>query len=239
MLKPAQNYEIAFQEKNISDLKFNHHLKLQDVDFQYATSQDFILKDYSLSIKKGSVTGITGPSGSGKTTLMNILLGFIQPTKGKFFIDNEELTVAHIEAYHKKVGYVQQQVYIIDATLLENIAFGIEVDQIDTAKVEDVLKKASLWDLVSKLPQGINEMIGENGSKLSGGQRQRLGIARALYVVAEILFFDEATSSLDDETEKEITESIKKLSDGRLTIIIIAHRLTTLKYCDRIIKIGK
>jgi ABC-type multidrug transport system fused ATPase/permease subunit len=224
--------------ENLKDINFNHYLKLQEISFRYSSEHDFLFDNYSLKINKGEVIGITGSSGSGKTTLMNILLGFIKPSSGKFFIDNEALTTNNLRAYHNKIGYVQQQVYIIDATLAENVAFGIELDQIDVAKVKEALKKASLWEVVSKLPEGIDEMIGENGAKLSGGQRQRIGIARALYFDAEILFFDEATSALDDETEKEITESIRKLSDGELTIIIIAHRLTTLEYCDRIIKIG-
>ncbi len=220
------------------EINFNHHLKLENVDFYYPESNEPVLSNINLTIKKGEIIGLVGPSGSGKTTLMNILLGFLKPSKGTYYIDDVKLDISHEKSFYNKVGYVQQQVYLIDATIAENIAFGCEPEDIDQNKLLDVLKKANLLDMVSKLPDGVDEIIGENGTKLSGGQRQRLGIARALYFDSDIIFLDEATSALDSKTEQEITNSIQSLSDGKLTIIIIAHRLSTLAHCNRIIEIN-
>lgn len=233
---------IGFKEKHskeIKELNFENQLQLESINFSYPNCEEDVLKNYSLEIKKGEVVGLIGPSGAGKTTVMNILLGFLKPTKGFYKIDGVILSEEYMASFYKKIGYVQQQVYLIDASLAENIAFGLEISQLDLNKLEKVLIQASLWDFVQTLPEGIYTMIGENGAKLSGGQRQRVGIARALYFDAEILFFDEATSSLDNETEKEITEAIRKLSDGNLTMIIIAHRLSTLEGCSKIIKIDR
>ncbi len=221
-------------EKEVS---FKNHLKLKHINFAYSENTKNILTDYSLTIKKGEVIGLVGPSGAGKTTIMNILLGFLIPQKGTYEIDDVILTTENLKSFYKKVGYVQQQVYLVDGTISENVAFGCENHEIDIEKLKKVLDQASLTEFMANLPDGINTMIGENGAKLSGGQRQRIGIARALYFNAEILFFDEATSSLDIQTEKDITESINKLADGKLTMIIIAHQLSTLKSCDRIEKI--
>lgn len=233
---------IGFNKKEVlikEELSFEKSLKLDSISFAYPGNNENILEDYCLEIKKGEVVGFIGPSGAGKTTVMNILLGFLRPTKGFYAIDGVHLSEEYEDSFYKKIGYVQQQVYLIDASLAENVAFGCTLDQLDGGKLEKVLKQASLWDMVQALPEGIHTMIGENGAKLSGGQRQRVGIARALYFDAEILFFDEATSSLDNQTEKEISESINKLSDGNLTMIIIAHRLSTLNHCDRIIEINR
>ena len=222
-------------EKEIS---FKNHLKLKHINFAYSENSNNIVTDYSLTIKKGEVIGLIGPSGAGKTTIMNILLGFLIPQKGTYEIDEVILNKENLKAFYKKVGYVQQQVYLVDGTISENVAFGCANHEIDIEKLEKVLDQASLTEFLESLPDGIHTMIGENGAKLSGGQRQRIGIARALYFNAEILFFDEATSSLDLQTEKDITESINNLADGKLTMIIIAHQLSTLKSCDRIEKIN-
>lgn len=227
------------KRKEEKELSFENNLQLESISFSYPDSEENVLDNYTLEIKKGEVIGLIGPSGAGKTTVMNILLGFLKPTKGNYKIDGLILSEEYEESFYKKIGYVQQQVYLIDASLAENIAFGCDINELDEDKINRVLKQASLWDLVQSLPEGIYTMIGENGAKLSGGQRQRVGIARALYFDAEILFFDEATSSLDNQTEKEISESINQLSDGKLTMIIIAHRMSTLEGCDRIIEINK
>ncbi|NME68178.1 ABC transporter ATP-binding protein [Flammeovirga aprica] len=222
------------------ELTFEHSLELKNIEFQYPDANEkSIIKDFSLLIKKGETIGLIGPSGSGKTTIMNILLGFLKVTKGQYLIDDQVFGDEYVDDFYHKVGYVQQSVYIIDASLAENIAFGVKEENIDYQKLEEVLKKASLFEVSQELENGVHTRIGENGTKLSGGQRQRVGIARALYFDAEILFFDEATSALDTQTEKEITESIHKLSESNLTIIIIAHRLSTLEDCDRIIEIKK
>ena len=225
------------EKKSVSKIiDFNHSLSLNNISFSY-DHQRTIFDNFSLEIKKGEVVGIVGPSGGGKSTIMNIMLGFLRPQSGTYKIDGIELTNEYLESFYNKVGYVQQQVYLVDGTLAENVAFGVNISEIDYNKLQLVLEKASLKQLVKTLPDGVHEMIGENGTKLSGGQRQRVGIARALYFDAEILFFDEATSALDSETEKEITDSINNLSDGKLTLIIIAHRLSTLESCNRIIEI--
>lgn len=223
---------------SVSSLDFSQSISVEHIKFSFDLEKPPLFKDYSLKINKGEVVGIMGPSGSGKTTLMNIMLGLIKPHSGALKIDDQIITEQNIKAYYQKLGYVQQQVYMIDGTLVENIAFGIDKDKINLIKLQSVIEKARLTDFVNDLPQGVNTMIGENGALVSGGQKQRIGIARALYFDSEILFFDEATSALDDKTEKEITEAIENISDGKLTIIIIAHRKTSLKNCTRIIEIN-
>jgi ABC-type multidrug transport system fused ATPase/permease subunit len=237
VLSPLSEEGMGNKKVNEVDLEFKKQLKLKNISFAYSGNSVNIFKEYSLTIQKGEVVGLVGSSGAGKTTLMNILLGFLKPISGTYFVDDTPLGDANLKSFYKKVGYVQQQVYLVDGTIAENVAFGCKSKDIDQIKIQKVLQKASLLETIHALPNGVNEMIGENGAKLSGGQRQRVGIARALYFDAEILFLDEATSSLDSETEKEITEAINELLDGDLTLIIIAHRKSTLRYCNRIIDI--
>jgi len=218
-------------------VSFNSEIKIENLSFRFPDSSEKTLSNINLSILKGESLGIMGPSGSGKTTLMNLLLGFWQPTEGKIYIDDTLLSTNKLEGWRDHIGYVQQDVYIIDASIAENVAFGLNIDEIDFNKLEKVLRQSSLWDFIHTLPNTIYTNIGERGAKLSGGQRQRVGIARALYSGADILFFDEATAALDTQTEMEITDSIKTLTDGKITFIIIAHRHTTLKYCSHIINI--
>lgn len=236
VMAPLITYEKGVP-KEVVAVEFENVLELSNVSFSYDGSSDEILRDLSLHIKKGEVIGLVGPSGSGKTTVMNLMLRLLEPSQGQYKIDGKTLSKEYDSSFHEKVGYVQQQVYLLDAPIYENIAFGSEESDLDRVKLDQVLKQSSLWDFVANLPEGINTVIGENGAMLSGGQRQRIGIARALYCGAEILFFDEATSSLDYKTEKDITDAINSLADGRLTIILIAHRLSTLERCDRIIEL--
>jgi ABC-type multidrug transport system fused ATPase/permease subunit len=220
-------------------VSFTGEIKIRGLSFRFPDSAENVLSNINLTITKGESLGIMGPSGSGKTTLMNLLLGFWQPTEGEIYIDNALLTPNKLEAWRAYTGYVQQDVYIVDASIAENVAFGMYSEEIDFNRLEKVLRQASLWDFIQTLPNHVHTNIGERGAKLSGGQRQRVGIARALYSGADVLFFDEATSALDSQTEMEITESIRSLSDGRLTLVIIAHRQSTLTYCSRIIEIEK
>jgi len=226
--------ELPEEEQEELNLKFEKQIQMKDLSFSFET--ETILKNVSLNIRKGERLGIVGKSGSGKSTLMNLLLLFYPPKLGSLYCDDVELTVHRQRAWRKLIGYVPQDVFLNDGTLRENVAFGIVDSEIDDEKVETALERASLGDLLKDLPDGIHSRIGERGSKLSGGQRQRVGIARALYHGAEVLLFDEATSALDNQTEKEITDSIGLLSDENITMVIIAHRVSTLKHCSRILE---
>jgi ABC-type bacteriocin/lantibiotic exporter with double-glycine peptidase domain len=233
---------LPFQDltTNNEEIPFNQSLELQNLSFKFSDSDSDsdLINQLNLIIKKGESIGIVGKSGSGKTTLMNILLGFLNQTSGSIQLDGIELTKNNMLSWQKKIGYVRQDVFLIDGTVAENIAFGIASDKVDTSKLNDVINKAQLREVINELSNGVQTNIGERGAKISGGQRQRVGIARALYHDAEILFFDEATSALDTNTEKEITEAVRSLHTENLTMIIIAHRESTLKYCDRIIKLS-
>ena len=189
-------------------------------------------KNISLSIKNGESVGLIGASGAGKTTLVDILLGLLQPQEGDILFNNRSLNET-LALWRAQVAYLPQEIFLIDNTLLSNVALGVLDDSIDREKVMNALKKACLEELVDNLPKGIDTMIGERGVRLSGGQKQRVALARAFYHGRNVLVLDEATSSLDHETEKEIIEEIRYFK-GEKTMIIIAHRLTTVQHCDRI-----
>ncbi len=236
-LAPIKDYEIDLTDQ-IKPLRFDQKIKVKNLSFVYPNSNDYVIKDISFEISKGEVLGIVGTSGTGKSTLMNLLLGFL-PSVNQIFVDDVSLNVSNLPNWQKLIGYVQQDVYLIDGTIEENIAFGVEPHKFDKELMSKVIDRSSLRDFIGSLPDKEKTLVGERGSRLSGGQRQRIGIARALYKGSEILFFDEATSSLDMQTEKEITESIQALSDSNLTIIVISHRITSLKYCSRIMKMER
>lgn len=232
---------ITKEQKESVDLSidFKKEIIIEGLTFFYEDKVP-IVKDINFTISKGETIGIIGKSGSGKTTLMNILLRFLKEKKGSIKIDETILTASHSNSWRKLIGYVQQDTFLIDGTLQENIAFGISPKLINHKVLSEVIEKASLKEFINSSPEGLNTIIGENGSRLSGGQKQRIAIARALYSGAQILFFDEATSALDNETEKEITDAIYNLSTGKdITILIIAHRVTTLKHCDKIMELDK
>lgn len=218
-------------------VSFEHDIELRDIEFQFDDAQTPLLKEFSLTIHKGERIGIKGASGVGKTTLFNIMLGLYRPTSGTIYVDNKELTEDNIRMWQNSIGYVSQSVFITDGTLADNIAFGYEADKIDYNRINEVIELADLREFVDSLPNGIHTHIGEQGNKISGGQRQRIGIARALYKNADILLFDEATSSLDNLTEENINNAINNLtkSNRSLTIVVIAHRESSLEYCNRII----
>ncbi len=216
---------------------FEHNIELRGLGFCFEDSDTPLFKDFSLTIKKGERIGITGASGVGKTTLFNVILGLYNPTAGAIYVDGEELNESNIRKWQNSIGYASQSVFIADSTLLENIALGSDSNTVDLESINRVIELADLKEFVASLPEGIHSRIGEQGSKISGGQRQRIGIARALYKNSDILFFDEATSSLDNKTEENINNAIHNLSlkNSSLTIVIIAHRESSLEYCDRII----
>ena len=224
------------EEDSCETFSFNQTIDMDDLGFAFPDGGK-ILEHLNATICRGERIGVRGPSGSGKSTLFNLLLGFFKPTSGCIRIDNRELTLSNRHQWHRLVGYVPQEIFIIQGSLADNIALGRTLDR---KKVERVLEQVQLKEWASELPEGIDTPLGEYGSRLSGGQKQRIGIARALYKEAEVLFFDEATSALDSNTEQEINAALQELSDKHkeLTMIIIAHRESSLKFCDRIIDLG-
>ena len=217
-----------------SRLDFNGKLVVDNLVFRYPENEEEVLQGVSFEIPKGKFVGVVGPSGAGKTTFVDIMLGLLQPTGGKIMCDGVDINKI-IRSWQANLAYVPQDIYLIDGTVKENIALGLKTEDIDDVLIDKVLHMAELYDFVNSLPKGIETFVGERGVKLSGGQRQRIGIARALYQQPEVLVLDEATSALDNETEKSITDTILKLK-GQITIIAIAHRVSTLEQCDFKIK---
>lgn len=220
-------------------MNFNHDIRIENIAFQFEDGEQRVIDHLSLSIGKGERVGIKGRSGAGKTTLFNLMLGFYTPTEGAIYIDDKRLTPANRRQWLNIVGYVSQNVFLTDGTLLENIALGVTPESIDHERLNRAIDMADLREFIDSLPQGVDTPAGECGNRLSGGQRQRIGIARALYKEAEVLLFDEATSSLDNDTEQNINQAIELLSrkNKELTIIVIAHRESSLDYCDRVLTI--
>lgn len=218
-------------------IAFARELQLRDVSFSYEGSSSRVLEDISLSIRPGESIGFVGPSGAGKSTLVDIVLGLLVPQHGHVEIDGIDIT-AHPKRWRHLFGYVPQSISLIDDSLRNNVAFGIEADRIEDARVWHALKLARLDDFCRSLPNGLDTMLGERGQRLSGGQRQRVGIARALYHDPQILVLDEATSALDSESERDITDAIDAMR-GTKTVLIIAHRLSTVKRCDRLVLLRK
>ena len=220
-------------------------IKLSDVSFSYPNIPNNILEEISLQINLGDCVGIIGPSGSGKTTLVDLLLGLLKFQKGSIEYNGKSLD-SELQIWQSKVAYLPQEVFIMDETFRSNVALDVDKTNVDDLKVMESLKKARLKDFLNQLPLGLETTLGERGMRLSGGQRQRVALARAFYHEREVLVLDEATSSLDTETEKEIVEEIRHLK-GKITMLVVAHRLSTLQYCDliyelkdgRIIKSGR
>jgi ATP-binding cassette, subfamily B, bacterial PglK len=220
---------------NLSKLKDN--ITLSDVTFTYTNSFEPSLSNISLKISRGQSIGVMGPSGSGKSTLVDILLGLLKPDHGVIKIDNQDI-YNNLRSWQDQVGYVPQSIYLVDSSLRSNIAFGIRTNEIDEAMVEYAVNAAHLSDFVKGLPEGLDTYVGERGVRLSGGQRQRIGIARALYNNPDVLVLDEASSSLDNDTESQIMLTVDQLHLEK-TIVIVAHRLSTLENCDWIYKLEK
>lgn len=229
-----KNENVYVESKH--SLSVKDEIELKNIKYKYPNSDKYVLKDASMSIDVGTSVGIVGPSGSGKTTTVDVLLGLLQPEEGKIFADGVDVMTDYSD-WLSHIGYIPQTIFMLDDTIANNVAFGFEPDE---EKVWKALKEAQLDEFVKELPEGINTTIGERGVRLSGGQRQRIGIARALYTNPDILVFDEATSSLDNDTESAIMDSINSLH-GLKTIIIIAHRLQTIEKCDLVyqVKNGK
>tara|TARA_B100000900_G_scaffold415480_1_gene445515 strand:+ start:14696 stop:16501 length:1806 start_codon:yes stop_codon:yes gene_type:complete len=234
-LRESSPIEIAELESNLSRevLSLRSSILIKNLSFNYPGDNASIIDDVSLEIKAKSKIGFVGHSGSGKSTMVDIITGLLKPSKGIITVDGEELTEKNIRKWQNNIGFVSQRVYLSDASIKENIAFGLPKSEIDFDKVNEALEKSNLSSFVHSLKDGIDTIVGERGVQLSGGQCQRIGIARALYEKNSLLILDEASSSLDGITEKKIMEEIGKLSTFK-TIIIIAHRINTIKDCDTI-----
>ena len=219
------------EEEGSAPVDFNRSIRLEGIHFRYMTGDD-IIKDVSLEIKKGEKIAVTGESGSGKSTLVDIVTGIHKPYSGKVFIDGVAITDDNIRSWRQKIGYIPQSIYLFDGTVGENVSFGSKPDN---EKIKKALQTANIWDFLSQ-KEGLDTRVGDEGIQLSGGQQQRIGIARALYDNPEILVLDEATSALDTETEQKIMDEIYTVSANK-TLIVIAHRLSTVERCDRRIRI--
>lgn len=223
----------------VEPINFDERIRFSHVSYQYPGDSKYVIKDCNLEIKKGEKIGIIGKSGAGKSTLIGNILGFLHPTEGSIHVDDTSLTADNTIQWWKILGYVRQEVFIMNTSFMENIAIGESKEEIDIARLQHAIKLSRLDDLVAEWPEGIHTHLNERGNNLSGGQKQRIAIARAIYKGAQVLIFDEATSALDSKTEEEITNSIRELGHEHLTIVIIAHRYTSLKYCDKIYQLDK
>jgi ATP-binding cassette subfamily C protein len=238
ILKLEQLTEVSsIDQKPIEPLSFDLDIKLDNLTFFYSNPNSPIISNFSLTITRNESIGIAGQSGSGKSTLVDLILGLHTPQAGKILIDDQPLTDENMMLWRRMIGYVPQDIYLLDETISENIAFGIDPKEINHESLRAAAEGAQILEFIEKeLPHGFETMVGERGVRLSGGQRQRIGLARALYHHPQILILDEATSALDNQTEAAVMETIHKLQ-GKLTIITVAHRLTTLERCDRVIAI--
>ncbi|CAN1534357.1 SunT ABC-type bacteriocin/lantibiotic exporters, contain an N-terminal double-glycine peptidase domain [Methylophilaceae bacterium] len=218
-------------------ISFNQTISINQLDFRYHQHAPHVLKNLNLTISKGSRVGFIGVTGSGKSTLLDIIMGLLQPSDGHLLIDGVAITSANNRSWQAHIAHVPQAIFLADSSIEENIAFGVAKDRIDHARVRQAAIQAQIADSVESWPLQYQTLVGERGIRLSGGQRQRIGIARALYKQADVIVFDEATSALDNETEQAVMQAIESLSED-LTILIIAHRLTTLRNCTQIIQLG-
>lgn len=222
-----KKYDIITTQNKLS---IKDKISVKNLYFKYPDADTYVLDNVSFDILKNQSTALIGPSGAGKTTLADIILGALQPTAGGVFVDDKNI-MEYMQGWHENLGYIPQTIYLMDDSIRNNVAFGIDEEYIDNTKVERALRQAQLWEFVLGLEKGLDTEIGEGGVRLSGGQRQRIGIARALYNDPEVLILDEATSALDSDTENAVMEAIDSLS-GNKTLIIIAHRLTTIRNCN-------
>jgi len=235
-LDQKQPTESAVIENNVEPISFHKTIRFDSVGFRYSDSGPWVLNDLSLTIAKGIRVGFVGSTGSGKSTALDLLMGLLTPSVGQFLVDDQPISGNRVRGWQKIIAHVPQRIYLSDSTMAENIAFGIPPESIDFQKVRQAARQAQIADFIENQPEGYNAIGGEHGVRLSGGQLQRIGIARALYKQARVLILDEATSALDSTTEKSVMEAIKD-PDRDLTILIIAHRINTVKNCDKIIQL--
>jgi ATP-binding cassette subfamily B protein len=218
-------------------LRFKDAIRFDGVRFRYASDGPWVLNGLNLTIAKGARIGFVGATGSGKSTAMDLLMGLLAPTDGEILVDAQPISGSRVRAWQRTIAHVPQSIYLADATLAENIAFGVPRDAIDMERVKQAARQAQIADFIEGGVQGYDGFVGERGVRLSGGQRQRIGIARALYKQASVLVLDEATSALDNVTEQSVMDAIEGLNRD-LTILLIAHRLSTVRRCDVIVELG-
>jgi ATP-binding cassette, subfamily B, bacterial PglK len=230
--QPLPDY---FAQPVAKPLPFKNNISIKQLCFRYDEKTPFMLKNLNLSISKGSRVGFIGTTGSGKSTLLDIIMGLLIPTDGSLEVDDKAITSDNLRAWQSHIAHVPQAIFLSDSTIEENIAFGVPKDQINLDRVRKVAQQAQIAENIESWPQKYQTFVGERGVRLSGGQRQRIGIARALYKQADVIIFDEATSALDNETEHAVMQVIEGLSED-LTLLIIAHRLTTLKNCTQVVE---
>lgn len=231
-LKEVEDLERQIQESSEEKepLSFEKDIQIRNLSFRYPNVNEYVLQKVNLEIPKNKSVAFIGPSGAGKTTLADIILGVLKQESGEILIDGKDIH-KRIPQWHAKLGYIPQSIYLMDDTIRNNIAFAIDEKEINDDRIREVIEEAQLKDFIDGLEDGLDTVIGEQGIRLSGGQRQRIGIARALYANPEVLILDEATSALDNDTESAVMDAINSLA-GRKTLIIIAHRLTTIENCD-------
>lgn len=232
-LEILENEHKEFRKKILSNtekMELKNEIVLNSLSYHYPDANEYAVKNVSITIPKGKAIAFVGASGAGKTTLVDLILGLLTPQKGIIEVDGQDIQ-ENIRGWMKNIGYIQQSNYLMDERIFRNIAFGVPDDEVDDKKMKNAVEAAQLEELISKLPNGLNTRSGERGARLSGGQQQRIGIARALYNNPQVLVMDEATSALDNITEKYVIEAIERLRGDR-TIIMIAHRLTTVQNCD-------
>jgi|APSaa5957512535_1039671.scaffolds.fasta_scaffold15624_2 ATP-binding cassette, subfamily B, bacterial PglK len=230
--QPLPDY---FDQPVAKPLPFKNNISIKQLCFRYDEKTPFMLKNLNLSIGKGSRVGFIGTTGSGKSTLLDIIMGLLIPTDGSLEVDGKAITSDNLRAWQSHIAHVPQVIFLSDSTIEENIAFGVPKDQINLDRVRKAAQQAQIAENIESWPQKYQTFVGERGVRLSGGQRQRIGIARALYKHADVIIFDEATSALDNETEQAVMQVIEDLSED-LTLLIIAHRLTTLKNCTQVVE---
>ena len=221
----------------VKPLDFKSAVRFEGVRYRYGNDAPWVLDDFNLVIEKGGRIGIVGGTGSGKSTMLDLLMSLIEPSQGRILVDGLSINGENRRAWQRTIAHVPQSIYLADTTLAENIAFGVARDQIDMARVRDSARQAKIAEFIESRAEGYRAFVGERGIRLSGGQRQRIGIARALYKQASVLVFDEATSALDNATEQEVMNGIEELNRD-LTIMIVAHRLSTVKRCDSIVELS-
>ena len=229
-LLDAQEEEFRMRQQAKKPVAFEREIRFDRLTYQYPGQADHALRNVSLTIPKGASVGFVGPSGAGKTTIVDVLLGLLDPTEGRVLVDGTGIE-GRMAGWQRKIGYIPQTIYLTDDSVRGNVAFGMGEDEIDDDAVWAALEAAQLRDMVEGLPDGLDTKVGERGVRLSGGQRQRIGIARALYHNPEVLVMDEATSALDNQTERQFVEALERLQ-GSHTLIVIAHRLSTVRNCD-------